>query len=70
MIEKEDERMALTMKPNEATIIKKGMLKSFLYELQENKVTEEYWAECAASKNAFSSSDIERMKKMCNGEND
>lgn len=60
--------MALTMKPNEATIIKKGMLKSFMKELQKNKVTEEYWAECAASKNAFSPSDVEIMKKMCNGE--
>ncbi len=66
---KEDESMALAIKPNEATIIKKGMLSSFLNELHESKVTEEYWAECAAARKTFSSSDIERMKKMCNGEN-
>lgn len=67
---KEDGNMAMAIKPNEATIIKKGMLSSFLNELCTQKVTEEYWNECAASRDIFSSSDIEKMKKMCNGDND
>lgn len=66
---KEDDNMAMAIKPNEATVIKKGMLPSFLNELCANKVNKEYWNECAASRSVFSSSDIEEMKKMCNGEN-
>ena len=66
---KEDENMAMAIKPNEATVIKKGMLPSFLNELHASKVNKEYWNECAASRSVFSSSDIEEMKKMCNGEN-
>ncbi len=67
--ETEDENMAMAMKPNEATIIKKGMLSSFIKALNASKVSEDYWTECEASRNIFSSSDIEEMKKMCNGEN-
>ncbi len=66
---KEDDNMAMAMKPNEATIIKKGMLSSFLKTLNANKVSEDYWTECEASRTVFSSSDVEKMKKMCNGEN-
>lgn len=66
---KEDDNMAMAIKPNEATVIKKGMLPSFLNELRASKVNKEYWNECAASRSVFSSSDIEEMKKMCNGEN-
>lgn len=58
----------MPIRPNKATIIKKEKLSMFLNELNKNKVTKEYWDECAASKNAFSSSDIENMKKLCNGE--
>ena len=65
----EDEKVAMIIKPSEATIIKKDMLSSFLTELCANEVTKEYWNECRASRNLFSSSDMERMKKMCNGEN-
>ena len=66
--EKEDENMAMAIKPNEATIIKTGMLPSFLSELHANKVTKEHWKECETSRNIFSSSDLDKMKKMCNGE--
>lgn len=66
---KEEEDMALAIKPNEATIIRKEMLHPFLKELHTNKTGKEYWKECAASKEMFSPSDIEKMKKMCNGEN-
>ncbi len=62
---KEDENMAIVMKPNEASIIKKGMLSAFLSELSNSNVTKDYWAECEASRNAFSASDIEKMKQMC-----
>lgn len=60
--------MAMAIKPNEATIIKKGMLPVFLSELHANRVSKEYWKECEASRDIFSSSDLEKMKKMCNGE--
>ena len=65
---KEGAKMAIAMKPNEATIIKTGMLPAFLNELQENKVTKEYWEECETSRTFFTPSDIEEMKRMCNGE--
>lgn len=64
--EREDDSMAMMIKPNEATIIKKGMLSSFLNDLHNSKTTKEFWNECEASRNAFSTSDIEQMKKMCN----
>ena len=64
---KEDENMAMIIKPNEATIIKKDMLSSFLAELCANEVTKEYWNECRSSRTLFSSSDMEKMKKMCDG---
>ena len=67
-VTKEDENMAMAIKPNEATIIKTGMLPSFLSELHANKITKEYWKECETSRNIFSSSDLDKMKKMCNGE--
>lgn len=62
--------MAMTVKPNEATIIKKTMLPSFLSELNSNRATKEFWDECSTSKRIFSSSDIDKMKKICNSEND
>ncbi len=62
---KEDEKMAMAMKPNEASVIKKGMLSAFLSELNNNNVTKDYWHECETSRNIFSSSDIEKMKQMC-----
>ena len=55
-------------KINEATIIKFEKLSPFMKELNANKVSKDYWNECRASKNLFSSSEIERMKKRCNGE--
>lgn len=58
----------MTIKPDKAAIIRKGMLPSFLNELQACKVGKEYWDECFESKNTFSSSDIEEMKEMCNNE--
>lgn len=57
--------MAIVIKPDEATIIKKEMLASFLADLEENKITKDYWKECKESKEIFSSLDLEKMKKMC-----
>lgn len=53
------------MSSNRANVIKKGMLPAFLKELNENKTTKEYWNECKAARNAFTSDDIENMKMMC-----
>lgn len=61
---KEDDIMAITARPNEATIIKKDMLVAFINELCANKPSEEYWSECEQSKSIFSSSDIDKMKKI------
>ena len=41
----------------------KGVLPSFLNEIQVNKITKDYWKECESSRTVFSSSDLEEMKK-------
>lgn len=61
---KEDNDMTMAARPNQATIINKDMLLAFIDELNENKPSKEYWSECKASNNFFSSSDIDKMKKM------
>lgn len=57
--------MAITMKPTQATIIKKNMLPLFLKELDKNKPDKKYWEECKKSKNAFTPDELEKMKRMC-----
>ncbi|MEG1847629.1 MAG: hypothetical protein RR238_04085 [Lachnospiraceae bacterium] len=64
IIKKEDNNMTMVAKPNQATIINRDMLLAFIDELNANKPTKEYWSECEASNNLFSSSDIDEMKKM------
>lgn len=61
---KEDNDMAISARPNQATIINKDMLLAFINELNANKPSKEYWSECEESSNVFSSSDIDEMKKM------
>jgi hypothetical protein len=56
------------MKPGEATVIKSDMLKDFLNELCENRISKEYWNECMESRNLFSDSEVKKMKQMINGE--
>jgi hypothetical protein len=65
---KELASMALVMKPGEATVIKSDMLKDFLNELCENRISKEYWNECMESRNLFSDSEVKKMKQMINGE--
>lgn len=66
---KEDGVMAMAInKPDEATIIKKDAMALFMQQLRSQKATKDYWEECAKARTAFSTSEIERMKKMCNGE--
>ncbi len=66
---KEDGVMAMAInKPDEATIIKKEAMSLFLQQLRSQKATKDYWEECAKARNAFSASEIEKMKKMCSGE--
>lgn len=65
---KEDDTMASLSKPMQATIVKKEELKSFINELKKNRVSSDYWDECRNSKNSISKAELERMKKMCNGE--
>lgn len=62
--------MAMAIKPDEATIIKKEMIHDFVGELCNNKVTKEYWNDCAKSREYFSASDVAEMKKLCNGMGD
>jgi hypothetical protein len=59
--------MAITAKPDEATIIKNEMLSEFIDELYNNKVSNEYWEECSKSRTFFSDDDIDKMKQMING---
>lgn len=53
------------MPSDRANMIKKGMLPAFLKELNENKTTKEYWDECKAARNTFTTDDVENMKMMC-----
>lgn len=65
---KEETNMAVITKPNEANIIKNGMLTTFAKEVKMNIPDEDYWEECKMSKNLFSSEDIKNMKNMCKGQ--
>lgn len=52
-------------KPKRAIGIKRGLMYSFLNKLHENHTDKAYWDECKTSRNTFTSSDIEEMKKRC-----
>lgn len=67
-IEKEETNMAAITKPNEANIIRDGMLAAFAQEVRKNIPDKKYWDECEKSKTLFSSEEITDMKNLCKGQ--
>ena len=65
---KEDEHMEAINKPQEAMIITQGMTKSFVDLLVSQKCSKTYWNECLSTKKNISSSTMDKLKAMCNGE--
>lgn len=65
---KEDESMVAVNKPQEAMMITQGMTKAFVDLLVSQKRSETYWNECLSTKKSVSSSNMDKLKEMCNGE--
>lgn len=65
---KEGSNMGTICKPQEAMVVKKGMTKAFMEMLSSSKVTKAYWDECADANRDLSVDNIEKLKKICNGE--
>lgn len=66
----EDKLMAAISKPQESMMIAQGMTKAFIDLLVAQKRSETYWDECANTKKSIPSSAMDKLKKMCNGEDD
>ena len=66
--EKEDEIMEAINKPQEAMMITQGMTKAFIDLLVSQKRSKAYWNECLSTKKSISSSNMDKLKEMCNGE--
>jgi hypothetical protein len=60
--------MAAINKPQKAVIITKGMTKAFVETLVAHKQPKSYWNECSSTKKSISSSNMDKLKKLCNGE--
>lgn len=51
-----------------AYVIKRDKTTEFIQFLNAHKKPSNYWEECYKAKSAFSREQIEKMKKMCNGD--
>ncbi len=60
--------MEIINKPQEAMMITQGMTKAFIDLLASQKRSKDYWDECSSTKKNISSSNMDKLKKMCNGE--
>ena len=65
---KGETNMAAFAKPNEANMIREGMLAAFAQEVKKSIPNKEYWDECRRSKTMFSPEDVVNMKNMCKGQ--
>jgi len=65
---KEDDIMEAINKPQEAMMVTQGMTKAFIDLLASQKCSKSYWDECLSTKKDISSSDMDKLKEMCNGE--
>lgn len=65
---KEDDIMEAINKPQEAMMITQGMTRAFIDLLASQRRSEAYWAECLSTKKSISSSNMDKLKEMCNGE--
>ena len=55
-------------KPQEAMMITQGMTKAFIDLLASQRRPKAYWNECLSTKKSISSSNMDKLKEMCNGE--
>lgn len=55
-------------KPQEAMMITQGMTREFIDLLESQKHSKDYWNECLSKKKSISSSTMNKLKEMCNGE--
>ncbi len=58
----------MLIKLNHALIIRQNKTTEFIKVLKEQRKRSNYWDECYKVKSTFSKEQIEKMKKMCNGE--
>lgn len=65
---KEDDTMEAVNKPQEAMMVTQGMTKAFVDFLVSQKRSETYWDECLSTKKSISSSNMDKLKEMCNEE--
>lgn len=66
---KEEKCMEAINKPQESMIIAQGMTKAFIDLLVTQKYSRTYWNECISTKKNIPSSAMDKLKEMCNGEN-
>lgn len=60
--------MEMMNKPQEAIMLAQGMTKSFADLLVSQKKSKNYWSECHSVQKKIPSSNMDKLKKMCNGE--
>lgn len=60
--------MAALSKPNQANMIREGMLAAFAKDVKDNIPDKDYWDDCKKSKTMFSSDDVKKMKELCKGQ--
>lgn len=65
---KEGKHMEAINKPQEAMMITRGMTKAFVDLLVSEKCSATYWNDCQSTKKNVSSSVMDKLKEMCNGE--
>ena len=65
---KEDDILEAINKPQEAMMITQGMTRAFIDLLATQRCSEAYWNECLSTKKSIPSSNMDKLKEMCNGE--
>lgn len=66
--EKEEAHMEVINKPQAAMMVTQGMTKAFVDLLASQKRSATYWNDCKSTKKDVSSSTMDKLKEMCNGE--
>lgn len=66
--QKEEKSMEAINKPKEAMMVTQGMTKAFIDALAAQRCSRTYWGECLGTKKSISSSAMDKLKEICNGE--
>ena len=67
-LKKGDENMEAINKPQEAMMIAQGMTRAFIDLVASQKCSKDYWNEWLSTKKTISSSTMDKLKELCNGE--